>query len=439
MAEKYICKAPGKKSREIIARDKKIMSNSLTREYDFVWEKAEGSYVWDVDGKKYLDFGAGVAVANIGHTNKNVVKAIYEQAKKSIHCGFSDFYAELPVKFAEKLLTVLPSHLNNFFFSNSGTESVEAAIKLMKWHTNKQWLAAFEPCFHGRTIGSLSLTKSKPIHKERFGPFLPVKHAMYPYFYRSNFKDEIEYSKHCLDIVEKMFKSLNGDLAGIFFEPIAGEPGYIVPPKYFVKGLREVCDKHDVLLCSDEIQAGCYRTGKFLAIENFDIKPDIVCISKAIADGVPMGVTVSSKKIMDWPPGSHANTLGGNLLACAAGVATLDFMKERNVAENAKKMGDYMMKRLNEMKERHEIIGDVRGIGLMIGIELVKDKRNKIPAMEERESILCNVAEKGLILLPAGFGKNAVIRMCPPLIINKEQADFGLDVFESAVKAESKK
>ena len=437
--EKYICRKPGSRSVDIIRRDGKVIGQSLTREYSFVWEKAKGCYVWDADGKRYLDFSAGVAVANIGYTDNNVVNAICEQAKKGVHCGFSDFYAELPVKFAEKLLAVLPPHLNNVFFSNSGAEAVESAIKLAKWHTNRKWLVAFKPCFHGRTMGALSLTNSKPIHRARYGPFLPVKHADYPYFYRSNFKDEAEYSKHCLDVLEKTIKPVKGDVAGIFLEPIAGEPGYIVPPKYFVKGLREICDKHGILLCDDEIQAGCYRTGKFLAIENFDAKPDVVCLSKAIGAGIPMGVTVANKSIMDWLPGSHANTLGGNLLACAAGVASLDFMKKNNIGDNARNMGNYMMKRLNEMKEKYEIIGDVRGIGLMIGIELVKDKKNKKPAFAEKEAILCRASESGLILLSAGFGENAVIRMCPPLIINKEQADSGLDIFEDAVRRASKK
>jgi len=422
----------GSKSLKIIERDKKVISPSLTREYELVLDKTKGCYVWDADGRKYLDFSAGVAVANVGHNNPEVAKAIQQQLKKAIHPAFSDFYADLPVRFVENLLTFLPINLNCAFLSNSGTESVEAALKLAKWHTQKKWLIAFENSFHGRTMGSLSMTKSKPVQRERFEPFLPVKHTPYAYCYRcfAN-KTYPECGMECLKELENTIKSVKDDLAAIFIEPIQGEGGYIVPPDEFIKGIRKLCDVYGVLLCDDEVQSGCFRTGKFLAIENFAIKPDIVCLSKAVGGGLPMGITVSSKEIMDWVPGSHANTMGGNLLACAAGIASLNYMRKKKLGENAKKIGDYMLKRLEEMKEKYEIIGDVRGKGLMIGIELVKDRRTKEFAREERHKIIMNALARGLVLLPVG---TSVIRFCPPLILTKKEADKGLKIFEESLR-----
>jgi len=430
---KFICRAPGKKSIKIMERDQSIISPSLTREYSFVFKKSRGCYIWDVDNRRYLDFSASVAVMNVGHTNSEVRMAIERQAKLGYHCGFSDFYAELPVQFVELLLTFLPKHLNSAFLSNSGTESIEAAYKLARWHTNKKWVIAFKPSFHGRTMGSLSLTNSKPVHRERFGPFMPVKHAPYPYCYRcpGGITEHNSCSNLYLEELEKIMKTCRGDLAAVFLEPVSGEGGYIVPPREFVKGVRELCDKYDALLCDDEVQAGCYRTGSFLAIEHFGVRPDIVSLSKAVGGGIPLGVTLANKKIMDWPHGAHANTFGGNLLACAAGIATLNYMRKKRLGKNAIKIGKFMMSRLQKMKENYEIVGDVRGLGLMIGVEIVKDKTSKGYGIAERSQILCKASEKGLLLLPAG---TSTIRICPPLIINKQQAITGLDILEDAIK-----
>jgi 4-aminobutyrate aminotransferase len=429
----YMKYKPGPKSLRVIERDNKVVSPSLTREYELVIDRLKGCYVWDADGKKYLDFSAGVSVANIGHNNPEVIKAIQQQLKKAIHPAFSDFYADLPVRFIENLLTFLPNNLNCAFLSNSGTEAVEAALKLAKWHTNKKWLIAFEGAFHGRTMGSLSMTKSKLVQRERYEPFLPVKHTPYAYCYRcfAN-KTYPDCGMECLKELENTIKTVKDDLAAVFIEPIQGEGGYVIPPEEFVKGVRKLCDIYDILLCDDEVQSGCYRTGSFLAIENFGVKSDIVSLSKAIGGGLPIGATLSSKEIMDWVPGSHANTMGGNLLACAAGIASLNYMRKKKLGENAKKIGSYMLKRLEEMKERYEIIGDVRGKGLMIGIELVKDRRTKEFAKEERHRIIMNALARGLMLLPAG---SSAIRFCPPLIITKEEADKGLEIFEKALKA----
>ncbi len=433
--EKYICRKPGPKSVRIIQRDHNVISQCVTREYSFVFKQGKGCYVWDVDGRKYLDFAAGVAVMSVGHTNPAVMKAIAQQTKRSAHCGFADFYAELPVKFAETLVSFLPSPLRQVFLSNSGTESIEAAYKLARWHTNKKYVIAFRNAFHGRTMGSLSMTNSKKVQRERYAPFLPVRHVPYPYAYQMRMEPDA-CSDYCLNILEKQMEKLDGNCAALFLEPIQGEGGYIVPPKSFVKGVRKLCTEQGILLCDDEVQAGCFRTGKFLAISNFGIKPDIVSMSKAIGGGIPLGATISGKKIMDWSHGSHANTFGGNLLACAGGIATLNFMRKKRLGEHAKRRGKEMLKRLNEIKEKYEIIGDVRGIGLMIGMEIVQSKRTRKPAPELKNTILCKAAEKGLVLLGAG---KSVIRICPPLIISQQQAERGLDILEDAIKVVNNK
>jgi len=417
----------GPKSKKVIELDKKIISSSYSREYEFVFKKAKGCYIWNEDGKKFLDFASGIAVANIGHNNPDVIKAIKIQLSYGTHAAFGDFYAGLPVKYAENLISLLPRSLNNVFLSNSGTESVEAALKLAKWHTKKKFLIAFKNAFHGRTMGSLSMTNSKKVQRERFGPFLPVKHVPFAYPYRMG--ENCSY--YCLNELEKTIKSLKENVAAVFFEPIQGEGGYIVPPQDFIRGLRKLTKEYNILLAADEVQSGGFRTGSFIACEEFGIVPDIVSMSKSIGGGLPLGATIANKKIMDWVPGSHSNTFGGNLLACAAGNAALNFMKKNKLGENAKHIGRYILGRLEEMKEKYEIIGDVRGKGLMIGVELVKDKKSKKYAIKERDKIILQAVRKGLVLLPAG---ESTIRIAPPLIITEKEADKGLDILESAIK-----
>lgn len=427
---KFVCRKPGEKSREIIRRDADAISPSLTREYSFVFKKGRDSHIWDVDGRRYLDFAAGVAVTSVGHANREVNEAIIKQLRLGVHCGFSDFYAELPVEFAEYLVSLLPAAMDTVFLSNSGTESVEAAYKLARWHTRKKWVVAFENAFHGRTMGSLSLTKSKPVQRNRFAPFLPVKHVPYPHPYRMNMSSG-ECASYCLEKLEDVLKKLHNRCAAVFLEPIQGEGGYVVPPKEFLKGVRELCFDYDVLLCDDEVQAGCYRTGRFLAIENFGVEPDVVSLSKAIGGGIPLGATVARREIMDWVPGSHANTFGGNLLACAAGLATLKYMKKKKLGDRAVEIGGFIKKRLLEIMEEYDIIGDVRGLGLMIGVEVVKDKKSKNYGVKERDNILCSAFEKGLILLPAG---KSVIRICPPLTLEESEAERGLEILEDSIR-----
>lgn len=423
-------KKTSKKSREIISRDNNVISPSLTRPYELVVDHAEGSTIFDVDGNAYIDFAGSVAVMNIGYNCKKVKEAVCAQMEKMVHCGFSDFYAEMPVRLSEKLCDM--TGYKKVFLSNSGAEAVEAAMKLAFWYTEKNSMIAFYRSFHGRTLGALSLTSSKVRHKEHF-PSLRVLHSHYAYCYRCPLNLEYpDCGVACaLEIERTIFKRELSpkDIAAIVTEPIQGEGGFIVPPPEFHREIRRICDNNNILLIVDEIQSGGFRTGKFMAMENFDVRADIVCMSKSIGGGIPLGATLSSSEIMSWPPGTHANTFGGNLLAAAGGLATLEFMESRKLGEKAVEKGNYLMKCLNELKEEYPIIGDVRGIGLMIGVELVKENKN--PAVEERETIVKKALDGGLILLPAG---DSVIRFVPPLIIKKSEIDKGLEIFENALK-----
>jgi len=423
---------PGKKTKEIVKREDQLFSKVATRSYILSLENGKGPFLWDADGKKYLDFGAGVAVASSGHRNPWVSKAVKKQSNKIFHIGYADFHSSLPVEFAEELNTVTPKGLNTFFYSNSGTEAVEAAYKCARWHTKKRWVIAFENCFHGRTMGSLSMTNSKPVQRERYNPFLSVKHAKFAYCYRCPWKQE--YGKcdfSCVSHLDKLILGMNKKTAALFMEPIQGEGGYIVPPREFVKGVRKLCTKYDILYCDDEVQAGYFRTGKFLAVSNFDVKPDIISMGKGIGHGLPIGVTISSKKIMDWVSGAHSNTFGGNLIACAGALAGLKYMKKYKIEENVVNIGFYFKTRLLELYEKYEIIGDVRGIGLMLGIELVKNRKTKEPAILERNKIVVESAKRGLILLPTG---KSVIRFCPPLIINKNHVDTAITLLGDVLR-----
>jgi len=425
---------PGPKSAAILKRDSRVIAPCMAREYPFVYQHAKGAHIWDADGRRYLDFMSAVAVQNIGHDNPEVVAAVAKQLRQGLHCGFADVYAEVPVKLAETLVGMMPKGLDMVFLSNSGTEAVEAAYKLARYHTSRKWTIAFQKAFHGRTMGSLSMTNSKPIQRERYAPFLPVKHVPYPYWYRMRMEPH-ECSDYCLGEMERAMKSVRGNLASVFMEPVQGEGGYIVPPKEFVVGLRKLCDEYGALLCDDEVQAGCFRTGKFLAIENFGVKPDVVSMSKAIGGGLPLGATISSRRIMSgWKPGSHANTFGGNLLACAGGIASLEFMKRERLGENATRMGKLIMKRLMEWELEYECVGDVRGLGLMIGMEIVKNKHTRAPDREMMGKIIYGALARGLLLLSCG---ESTVRIAPPLILTHEQAEEGLDILEEALKEAS--
>ncbi len=418
-----------KKSKEIIMRDCRVISPSLTRSFNLVADHARGSIIFDIEGKSYIDFAASVAVMNIGYNCRKVKQAVCAQMNKMVHCGFSDFYAEPPVQLSEKLCDM--TGYERVFLSNSGTEAVEAAMKLAFWYTKRTGMIAFYRAFHGRTLGSLSLTSSKMLHKEHF-PALHVVHSDYGYCYRCPLNLTYpECGISCAREIERtifMRELSPKDTAAIVVEPIQGEGGIIVPPREFHQEIRRICDENDVLLIADEIQTGGFRTGKFMAMENFDVRADIVCMSKSIGGGIPLGATLSYGRIMSWPPGSHANTFGGNLLASAGGLATLEFMEENRLGNKAAEKGKYLIKRLIEMKEKYDIIGDVRGIGLMIGMELVNEDRS--PASSIRDEIIQKTFENGLILLPAG---DSVIRFVPPLIIKRAEIDIGLKILENAL------
>ncbi len=424
----------GPKSRDIIGRDNKVISPSLTRLYDLVVDHAEGSIIFDVDGNRYIDFAAGVAVMNTGYRCKEVIDAVKEQAERMFHCEFSDFYAEMPLRLAEKLCGL--TEYEKVFLSNSGAEAVEAAMKLAFWYTRRNSMIAFYRAFHGRTLGALSLTSSKIRHKEHF-PSLRVVHSYYAYCYRCPFNLECpQCGIACAKEIERTIlkRELSPeDTAAIVVEPIQGEGGVIVPPPEFHKEIRRICDENSVLLIADEIQSGGFRTGKFMAMENFNVRADIVCMAKSIGGGMPLGATLSTGKIMSWPSGAHGNTFGGNLLASASGLAALEFMESNKLGDQAVDKGAYIMKRLNELKDQYQIIGDVRGMGLLIGMELVEE--NKDPAVEKRDLIIKKAFEGGLIMLPAG---ESVIRFVPPLVISKEEIDCGFGIFEDALKAVGK-
>ncbi len=420
----------GQKSRDIISRDSKVIS-VLTRAYELVVDHAEGSTIFDVEGNSYIDFASSVAVMNIGYNCRKVKEAVCTQMEKMVHCGFSDFYAEMPVKLAEKLCDM--TGYEKVFLSNSGAEAVEAAMKLAFWYTKRNSMVAFYRAFHGRTLGALSLTSSKIRHKEHF-PTLRVVHLDYAYCYRCPLNlDYPGCGISCAREIERtIFKRelSPGDTAAIVVEPIQGEGGFIVPPAEFHKEVRRICDESNILLIADEVQSGGFRTGKFMAMENFDVRADIVCMSKSIGGGIPLGATLSTAEIMSWPAGAHANTFGGNLLAAAGGLATLEFMESKRLGEKAVEKGNYLMKRLNELKDRHQVIGDVRGIGLMIGVEFVE--QNKEPAGEKRDLVVKKALDGGLVLLPAG---DSVIRFVPPLIISRNEIDKGMEIFEDALKS----
>jgi len=423
-------KPPGPKAREIIRRDAAVTSRCMNRSYGLVIERAFGSNVEDVDGNVFIDFTSGIAVMNLGHSNEAVKSAIRSQLERATHGAFIQFYSEVPVRFSESLIGLLPKGFDKIFLSNSGAESVEAAMKLSRYVTARPYFVAFRGSFHGRTYGSLSLTASKLVHRERLGPFLPVVHLPYPYCYRCPLARD---QKACCDMaISRLEEALGKELpaeevAAIFFEPVQGEAGYIVPPEDFAKGLRKICDEHGILLVDDEVQTGGFRSGRFLAIEHFGVRPDVICMGKAIGGGLPLGATAWSERLDLWRQGSHGSTFGGNLLACAAGLAALEVMKRSRLGEEVHTKGRIAMKRLKGMMEKYELIGDVRGLGLMIAVELVKDRASKEPAADERDRLVRMAFERGLCLLPAG---DSCFRIAPPLTIDREDLETGLDILE---------
>ncbi len=428
---------PGPKARAIVDADAKWMSPSYTRSYPLVAKRGRGSRVEDADGNEFLDFAAGIAVCSTGHCHPEVVQAIQAQAAELIHMSGTDFYYESMVRLAERLSAIAPMPgPHKFYYGNSGAEAVECAFKLARYHTGRQNVIAFLGSFHGRTMGALSLTASKPQQRRRFAPFVPgVTHVRYPYAYRGcsgGPQEEEAFALGCARYIEdKLFKTTlpPEEVAAIFVEPIQGEGGYVVAPTVFMQELRRICDRHGILLVADEVQSGVGRSGKWWAIEHTGVEPDIVCIAKGIASGMPLSVCMSRASVMDWKPGSHASTFGGNPVAIAAAMATLDVLEREGLA-NAASTGAAMMARLKQWPAKHPIVGDVRGRGLMLGIEIVKDQKTRAAAQEWRNRIEEMAFERGLLIL--GCGETS-LRLAPPLIVKPQEAEVCLDILEDCI------
>ncbi|GER79301.1 MAG: acetylornithine aminotransferase [Anaerolineaceae bacterium] len=428
-------KLPGPKARALVKRDSAVISPSYPRDYPFVMDHGKGSEVWDVDGNRFLDFMAGIAVASTGHAHPKVVKAIQQQVEKFIHIS-SDFYHEGWIKLAEKFAEIAPfDDYGVSFMTNSGTEAVETAIKLARYHTGRSNFIGFTGGFHGRTMGAVTFTASKPKYHKGFYPLMNgVLHAPFPDLYRpvlERRKGE-DYGETVVRYIQEQILDHilpPEEVAGILVEPIQGEGGYVVPPPGFFPALRELCDKYDILLIADEVQSGMGRTGKWWAIEHFDTEPDIVTSAKGIASGMPLGACIARRDIMDWERGAHGNTYGGNPISCAASLATIELI-EKEYMKNAAEVGQYTLDALAEIQARHPSIGDVRGLGLMIGVEFVLNRETREPA-EKIQSRVVNLAfERGLLLL--GCSKS-VIRIAPPLSISQSEVNEGLKIFEEAV------
>ena len=433
---KIVVSPPGPKAREFLREDEKLISASYVKGYPLVVKSASGCIVKDVDDNEYIDFNSGLAVMNVGHCHPRIIEAIKTQSERLIHYS-TDFYCDVLLELAKKMNKLTPGgFLKKVFYANSGTESVETAIKLVKWHTRKHRFLAFIGAFHGRTLGALSFTASKPVQQRYFFPLLPgVTHVPYPYCYRCPFKQTYpECNYYCIDFIDEFVLQKYvppEETAAIIFEPILGEGGYVVPPQEYFKRLKKLADKYDILLIDDEIQAGIGRTGRWFAIEHWGVKPDILCIAKAIASGLPLSVTVANEKLMDWEAGSHANTFGGNPVACATALAVIEIIKTENLLENALKQGDYIIKRLKEMQDKYSIIGDVRGKGLMIGLEIVKDLDTKEPGKKEAREIILRSWRRGVTVLTCGV---STVRIVPPLIITRDLIDTGLEIIEASIK-----
>jgi 4-aminobutyrate aminotransferase len=434
---KLVTTLPGPKTRDVVDADHRLISPSYTRSYPLVAKRGRGVRIEDPDGNEFLDFAAGIAVVSTGHCHPEVVAAIQKQAAELIHISGTDFYDEHLTDLAERLSAVAPMRgPHKFFYGNSGAEAIECALKVARYHTGRPHIISFLGAFHGRTMGALSLTGSKPQQKRRFSPLMPgVTHVPYPYVYRGcagGPKEQEAFSLGCARYIEeKLFKTIlpAEEVAAIFVEPIQGEGGFVPAPANFLRELRAICDRHGILLVADEVQSGCGRTGKWWAIEESGVEPDIVCIAKGIASGMPLGICMTRAEIMDWKPGSHASTFGGNPISIAAALATMKIL-EREAMANAASVGEFMLERLRGWTKSHPSVGEVRGRGLMIGIEIVKDKATREPAVELRNRIETQAFEHGLVML--GCGETS-LRLSPPLIVSREEATVALDILEDVL------
>jgi 4-aminobutyrate aminotransferase len=426
---------PGPRARAVIERDARNVSPSYTRSHPLVASRGEGAIIEDVDGNRFLDFNAGIAVASTGHCHPEVVRAIQQQAARLIHMSGTDFYYEAMPALAETLSRIAPGpEARRVSFGNSGAEAVEGAIKLARWSTGRDKIIAFLGSFHGRTMGALSLTARKAVQRAGFGPLVPgVIHAPYPYCYRCPYGQQPDTcATECVRHIEKTLLQTIApaqETAAIVVEPVQGEGGYIVPPRKFFDELVRVCRENGILLVFDEVQSGMGRTGKMWAAEHFDVVPDIFTVAKGIASGLPLGATVARADLMTWPPGAHASTFGGNPVACEAALVTIRLL-EQGLVDNAARMGAYLRARMDTWPARFPTVGDVRGLGLMIGVELVRDRESREKAPGLRDRVVQLAFERGLLILGAG---DNTLRLCPPLIITRDQCDFALDTLETCL------
>ena len=426
---------PGPKAKAIVERDRHYSAPAYGRVYPLVVKEGRGMVIEDVDGNLFLDFMAGIAVASTGHSHPRVVEAIEAQARKFLHICGSDYYYEPMVNLAEKLSRLAPgTGKKKVFFTNSGTEAVEAAFKLARYHTKRQHVIAFHGAFHGRTLGSLSLTASRSSHRAHFGPLIPgVHHVPYGFCHRCPYQlQHPSCGIECVQVLEKItfrYEVRPEEVAAIFVEPVQGEGGYVVPPAEYLPMLQELCRKHGILLVLDEIQSGFGRTGKMFASEYWNIEPDILCVAKGIASGMPLGAMIAREEISTWTRSTHGSTFGGNPVACAAALATIQLLEE-GLVKNAETVGEFLKNKLMVLKSRHREISDVRGLGLMIGVEFEHNDGSHAPDAKLRDRVMQKCFEKGLLLLGCG---ESTLRFCPPLIVTENETEVAVKLFEAGI------
>lgn len=426
---------PGPRAREVIASDEQYTSPSYTRVYPLVVARGQGAMIEDLDGNRFLDFTAGIAVCSTGHCHPRVVRAIQAQAERLLHMSGTDFYYQPQRDLAKKLAEIAPGpEPKRVFFTNSGAESVEAAFKLARYHTGRKHVIAFFGAFHGRTMGALSLTGSKVGQREGFAPLVPeVSHVEYPNCYRCVHRaNDGECCLASLEQIENLFRRIVSpqEVAAIVVEPIQGEGGYIVPPPEFHRRLKALAEQHGILYVVDEVQSGMGRTGKMFAIEHWGVEPDILCTAKGIASGMPLGAIIAKSSVMNWKRGSHASTFGGNPVCCAAALETIALLEE-GLVDQAAHTGTYLQSELRKLMARHPMIGDVRGLGLMVGVELVKDRATRMPAPEVRDALIQTCFQRGLLLLGCGA---STLRFCPPLVVGQQEVDVALRILDESIR-----
>ncbi len=434
-APRIVTELPGPRAKALLKREKALISPSLTPQVPVVWDRAEGALVYDIDGNLFIDFTSGVLVTNTGHCHPRVAKAIAEQAKRLLNCY--DFSHPTRVRLLEKLREILPKGLERVLFLTTGSEATDASIKIARRYTGRHEIVSFHGAFHGRTYAAMTVGGKIGV-KKGYGPLLPgVIQAPYPYCYRCPFNLKYpECGLLCVDYLDWVLRCQStGDTAAVIVEPYEGAAGCLIPPKEFLPRLRRFCDDHGFLLIVDEVQSSFGRTGKMFAVQHYDVTPDILYAAKGLASGVPTAMVAAKEAVMNaLEPGSMSSTYGGNPLSCAAAIASIDVILEEKLIERAAEIGSYVIGKLGEIKEKRRYLGDVRGLGLAIGIELVKDKRTKVPAPEDTQRFVNEAYKKGLILIaPLGHFNN-VVRVVPPLTINRELVDKGLDIIDDTLK-----